>query len=112
VQNRSPRPVNLQGFYLQVLDPKTAQVDPDSPGVTINQAIGVQPRQSVSIDRVSDVVDADGERVDGTFEGERRSTSDPGIRSPRLTRAVRWRTPLPSSPARTELSPYTPVFLR
>ena len=69
MQNRSPRPVNLQGLYLQVLDPETAQVDPDSPGVTINQAIKVQPRQSVSIDRVSDVVDADGERVDGTFEG-------------------------------------------
>ena len=78
MQNRSPRPVNLQGLYLQVLDPETAQVAPDSPGVTINQAIEVQLRPSVSIGRVSGVVDADGERVDGTFEGGEALDLGPG----------------------------------
>jgi hypothetical protein len=78
VQNRSPRPVNLQGFALRVLDPETAQVDPGSPGVTINEAIEVQPRESVSIGRVPDVVDADGEQVAGTFEGGEALDLGPG----------------------------------
>jgi hypothetical protein len=69
VQNRSRRPVNLQNFTLRVLDPETAEVNPDSPGITINEAILVQPRQSISIGRVPGIVDADGERVVGTFGG-------------------------------------------
>jgi hypothetical protein len=69
VQNRSRRPVNLQNFTLRVLDPETAEVNPDSPGITINEAILVQPWQSVSIGRVPGIVDADGERVVGTFGG-------------------------------------------
>jgi hypothetical protein len=69
VQNRSRRPVNLQNFTLRVLDPETAEVNSDSPGITINQATKIQPRQSVSIGRVPDIIDADGERVVGTFEG-------------------------------------------
>ena len=78
VQNRSPRPVNLQGFSLRVLDPETAQVDPESPGVTINDAVEVQPQQSVSVGRVPDVVDADGEQVAGTFEGGEALDLGPG----------------------------------
>jgi hypothetical protein len=78
VQNRSPNPVNLQGFSLQVLDPETAQVDPESPGVTISDAVIVEPQQSVSIGRVPDVVDADGERVAGTFEGGEALDLGPG----------------------------------
>jgi hypothetical protein len=69
VENASRQPVNLQNFSLQVLDPETGEVNPDSPGVTINEAVEIRPRQSVSIGRVPDVVDADGERVVGTFEG-------------------------------------------
>ena len=78
VQNRSPQPVNLQGFSLRVLDPETAQVDPDSPGVIINAAVQVEPQQSVSIGRTPDVVDADGERVAGTFEGGQDLDLGPG----------------------------------
>lgn len=78
VQNRSPRPVNLQGFSLRVLDPETAQVDPESPGVTISDAVEVQPQQSVSVGRVPDVVDADGEQVAGTFEGGEALDLGPG----------------------------------
>ncbi len=78
VQNRARRPVNLQGFSLRVLDPETAEVDPDAPGVTINEAIQVAPRESVSIGRVPDVVDADGERVAGTFEGGEALELAPG----------------------------------
>lgn len=69
VRNRSADAINLQGFTLRVLDPETAQVTPGAPGVTINSDIRVEPGQSVSIGRVPDVVDDDGERVAGTFEG-------------------------------------------
>jgi hypothetical protein len=78
LRNRSTRPVNLQGFSLQVLDPETAQVDSDSPGVTISEAVEVQPGDNVSIGRVPDVVDADGERVAGTFEGGEALDLGPG----------------------------------
>ena len=69
VQNRGTGSVNLQGFTLRVLDPETAQVTPGAPGVTIDSDIRVERDQSVSIGRVPDVVDDEGERVAGTFEG-------------------------------------------
>ncbi len=69
VENRGRSPVNLQNFSLRVLDPETGEVNPDSQGITINEAVELAPRQSVSIGRVPDVVDADGERVVATFEG-------------------------------------------
>jgi hypothetical protein len=78
VQNRSRRPVTLQNFTLRVLDPETAEVNPGSPRITINQSIEVRPRQSVSIGRVPDIVDVDGERVDGTFEGGEALDLGPG----------------------------------
>jgi hypothetical protein len=78
VQNRSGRPVNLQNFSLRVLDPETAEVNPDAPGVTINEAMRIQPQESVSIGRVPDVVEADGERVAGTFEGGEALDLGPG----------------------------------
>ncbi len=69
VQNRGTTSVNLQGFTVRVLDPETAQVTPGAPGVTIDTDIRVERGQSVSIGRVPDVVDDEGERVAGTFEG-------------------------------------------
>ena len=78
IQNRSTKPVNLQGFSLRVLDPETAQVDPDAPGVTITDPIEVQPRESVSVGRIPSVVDADGEKVAGTFEGGETLDLSPG----------------------------------
>jgi hypothetical protein len=78
VENRSRRPLNLQNFTLQVLDPETAEVNPDAPGITINEAILIQPGQSVSIGRVPNIVDADGERVVGTFEGGEALDLAPG----------------------------------
>jgi hypothetical protein len=78
VENRSKKPVNLQGFSLQVLDPETGDVNPDSPGVTISEDVEVEPRRSVSVGRVPDVVDADGERVAGTFEGGEALDLAPG----------------------------------
>ena len=69
VQNRGTGSVNLQGFTLRVLDPETAQVTPGAPGVTIDSDIRVERGQSVSIGRVPDIVDDEGERVAGTFEG-------------------------------------------
>ena len=78
VENGSRRPVNLQNFSMQVLDPETGEVTPDSPGITINEAVEVRPGQSVSIGRVPDVVDADGERVVATFEGGEALQLTPG----------------------------------
>ena len=78
LHNRSTRPVNLQGFSLRVLDPETAQVNPDAPGVTITDPIEVQPGESVSVGRVPSVVDADGEKVAGTFEGGESLELSPG----------------------------------
>jgi hypothetical protein len=69
VRNRGERPVNLQGFTLRVLDPETAEVTPGAPGVTINSSIEIQPGQSVSVGRVPDLVDEEGQTVTGTFEG-------------------------------------------
>jgi hypothetical protein len=69
VQNRSERAVNLQGFSLRVLDPETGEVNPESDGVLINDEVLVEPGQDVSIGRVPDVVDAEGNQVVGTFEG-------------------------------------------
>jgi hypothetical protein len=69
VTNHDPKPRNLQGFTLRVLDPETAQVTPGAPGVTIDSDIKVKRDQSVSIGRVPDIVDDEGKRVAGTFEG-------------------------------------------
>ena len=71
-------PVNLQGFELRVLDPETAEVDPNLPGVTINSDVRVEPGESVSIGRVPDVVDDKGKSVAGTFEGGTQLNLAPG----------------------------------
>lgn len=78
VKNESSQPVNLQGFSLRVLDPETGEVGPDAAGVTINEEIEVQPGESVSVGRVPDIVDADGRRVAGTFEGGQDLNLSPG----------------------------------
>jgi hypothetical protein len=69
VHNDGAEPVNLSGFSLKVLDPETAQVEPGAPGVIINSDITVKQGESVSIGRVPDIVDDEGKRVAGTFEG-------------------------------------------
>lgn len=78
VENLGRDPVDLQGFSVRVLEPETGQVSPDSPGVTINDPIELRPRRSASIGRVPDVVDADGERVVGTFSGGEALDLAPG----------------------------------
>ncbi|HSK98773.1 MAG TPA: hypothetical protein VK869_00410 [Rubrobacteraceae bacterium] len=78
VENLGEDPVDLQGFSLRVLEPETGQVSPDSPGVTINDPIELPPRRSASIGRVPDIVDADGERVVGTFSGGEALDLAPG----------------------------------
>ena len=78
VQNPTERQVNLRGFTLRVLSPEDAQVDPDAPQVTINSDVRVPVRGSASVGRVPDVVDVDGEAVDGTFEGGTELDLSPG----------------------------------
>ena len=69
VTNHDPKARNLEGFSLRVLDPESAEVTPGAPGVTVDSDIMVKPDQSVSIGRVPDIVDDEGKRVAGTFEG-------------------------------------------
>jgi len=69
VKNKDAKTVNLRNYTLKVLDRETAQVTPGAPGVTINSDIKVKKGQSVSVGRVPDVVDDEGKRVAGTFEG-------------------------------------------
>ena len=69
VQNDTDRAVSLQGFSLRVLDPETGEVNPDSDGVLVNDEVRVRPGEEVSIGRVPDVQNAEGEPVAGTFEG-------------------------------------------
>ena len=78
VQNRTQGIVNLQGYTLRVLSPENAQVDPDAPSVTINDDVRVPSQASASVGRVPDVVDADGDRVAGTFEGGTNLELAPG----------------------------------
>ena len=78
VTNGSKDPVNLNGFELRVLDPESADVDPSLPGVTVNSDVTVEPGESVSIGRVPDVVDDEGEKVAGTFEGGEELSLAPG----------------------------------
>lgn len=78
VQNRSDRPVNLQGFSLRALDPETGEVNPESDGVLINDQIQVRPGQEVSVGRVPDIQTAEGARVAGTFEGGTELGLSPG----------------------------------
>lgn len=78
VQNRTDRVVGLQGFSLRTLDPETGEVNPDSEGVLINDEVRVQPGEEVSIGRVPDVRNAEGEQVAGTFEGGQELGLAPG----------------------------------
>ena len=78
VTNGSEETENLNGFELRVLDPENADVDPDLPGVTVNSDVTLEPGESVSIGRVPDVVDEEGERVAGTFEGGEELNLAPG----------------------------------
>jgi hypothetical protein len=78
VSNGSEEPVNLSGFELRVLDPENADVDPDLPGVTVNSDVTVEPGETVSIGRVPDVKDDEGDRVAGTFEGGSELNLAPG----------------------------------
>ena len=78
VTNGSKEPVNLNGFELRVLDPENADVDPDLPGVTVNSDVTVEPGETVSIGRVPDIKDDEGDRVAGTFEGGSELNLAPG----------------------------------
>ena len=69
VQNDTDRAVSLQGFSLRVLDPETGEVNPDSDGVLVNDEVRVRPGEKVSIGRVPDIQNVEGEPVAGTFEG-------------------------------------------
>lgn len=78
VQNRTEEQVNLRGFTVRVLSPEDAQVDPDAPQVTINSDVRIPSQESASVGRVPDVVDSDGDQVDGTFEGGTELDLSPG----------------------------------
>ena len=78
VQNRSDRAVSLQGFSLRILDPETGEVNPDSDGVLIGDEVRVRPGEEVSVGRVPDLENAEGEPVAGTFESGQELGLSPG----------------------------------
>jgi hypothetical protein len=78
VINEGGEEVDLEGFSLRVVDPETGEVDDGSVGVQINREILVSPGESVSVGRMPDVVDADGNEVAGTFSGGGSLTLRPG----------------------------------
>lgn len=78
VQNRTDRSISLQGFSLRALDPETGEVNPDSSGVLVNDEVRVGPGEEVSIGRVPDINNAEGERVAGTFGGGGELGLSPG----------------------------------
>lgn len=69
VTNPSDSDVDLQGFSLSILEADTGEVTADSPGVTVEDSVEVAAGESVSVGRVPDVADADGNTVAGTFGG-------------------------------------------
>jgi hypothetical protein len=69
VSNEGDKQANLDGYSLRVQDPETGEISDRSSGVRVNQKIRVAPGKSVSVGRASDVVDADGNEVAGTFTG-------------------------------------------
>lgn len=72
VSNAGENPVDLQGFSLRIFDPDTGEVTNDSPGVMIEDSLEVPSGESVSVGRVPDVTDAEGNVVAGTFGGGQR----------------------------------------
>jgi hypothetical protein len=78
VTNGGKEPVNLNGFELRVLDPETADVDPNLPGVTVNSEVTLESDESVSIGSTPDVKDDKGDKVAGTFEGGESLNLAPG----------------------------------
>ena len=76
--NQGDKEVNLQGFSLRAVDPETGDVNDRSAGVQINDEIRVAAGDSVSVGRSSDVVDANGNKVAGTFTGGKQLTLKPG----------------------------------
>ena len=78
VTNNGDDRVNLEGFSLRVVDPKTGDVTSDSPGVEVNERTRVGSGRSASVGRVPDAVDADGREVKGTFEGGEDLQLQPG----------------------------------
>ena len=78
VTNEGNKEVDLQGFSLRVVDPETGEVNDRSAGVQINEKISVAPRESVSVGRAPDVVDANGNEVAGTFAGGQPLRLRPG----------------------------------
>jgi hypothetical protein len=78
VGNPGDSPVNLQGFTIRTLDPETGEIDRDSDGVLIEDEVRVPAGGQASVGRVPDLVDADGRRVAGTFQGGAELSLEPG----------------------------------
>lgn len=67
VTNKGNKEVNLKGFSLRAVDPRSGEVNDRSAGVRMDQNISVAAGESVSVGRTPDIVDADGNQVAGAF---------------------------------------------
>ncbi len=69
VLNEGNEEADLSGFTLNVVDPETGGPAEASEGVQITGQVRLSPGEEASIGRASNVVDADGRAVVGTFSG-------------------------------------------
>ena len=65
--NKGDRETDLSGFVLNVMDPESGDIRRGSRGVQINEGVRLAAREKASIGRRTQIVDADGKEVVGTF---------------------------------------------
>lgn len=68
IENNTNRAVDLQGFTLRVLDLETGEVDPGAGEASINDNISIPAKRSRSVGRDANVVDSEGNDVEGVFD--------------------------------------------
>lgn len=88
IENNTNRAVDLQGFTLRVLDLETGEVDPGAGEASINDNISIPAKRSRSVGRDANVVDSEGNDVEGVFDvsdggldlapGDQLALLDPG----------------------------------
>jgi hypothetical protein len=78
VTNKGNREADLSGFALNVIDPETGDIRRGSRGVQINEGVMLAAGEKASIGRRTQIVDADGKEVVGTFANGESFTVKPG----------------------------------
>jgi hypothetical protein len=78
VTNKGNEEADLSGFILNVMDPETGDIRSGSRGVQINEGASLLAGEKASIGRSTQIVDADGKEVVGTFANGESFMVEPG----------------------------------